>query len=325
MLPDDAPPPGSLVPKIAARLAPIFFWLAFFNLLLVAGVFHRAAKPDADDLELGVLWGSSLLLWPIFVGEATFGLLRRDHSQPLRRYVRRVVLIAIFPPMRMGLPEPSTGLIWLPRLGWQARGKDVSTRLEKGFSAPMLIFALMILPVLGVEAIAADYALKHLWFGIALNAAIAAIWVAFALEFILKVSVASNPFKFIKARWVDLLIVILPALEFFLTYWSNSVMLARLLRLTRASDQVAKYGRAYRMRGVMAKGWQALLAMEALARLTGETPQKRLRKLQERIRTAEEELAELHRKEEDLRRLIALDDVSELPKGAAQPTETPFA
>jgi len=295
---DDLDPPR---PPLAATM----FWLAFAYLLTVAGVIHRAHQTDISNLEEWVLALSLMVLWPLFPAEAIYGARRRHESQSRGRVLRRAVLVSLFPPLRMGLRHPMNGLVWLPRLGWRVPGKDLLATLDHAFRVPMLVFAFLILPVLGFEYVASERANANSWFLLALHISIAAIWVAFAVEFILKFSVAPRPVLYVKEKWVDLAIVVLPALEFVLTYWANSALLARLLRLTRVSDQLSKYGRLYRMRGLMMKSWHAILTMRSIARLMGRTPEIELKQTQEAIAAMEEELAQLREHSEQLRNQIA--------------------
>ena len=47
---------------------------------------------------------------------------------------------------------------------------------------------------------------------------VAVIWVAFAFEFVVKVSAVRRPFVYSKDRWLDLAIVLLPMAEFVLHF-----------------------------------------------------------------------------------------------------------
>ena len=84
--------------------------------------------------------------------------------------------------------------------------------------------------------------------------------------------------------------------------------LARLLRLTRAigPQQLGKMSRMYRLRGLLIKGWQAMMLFGVVARLTGSTPEKRLRKVQLQIEAIEEQLADLREQE-----ATALQEISD--------------
>ena len=211
------------------------------------------------------------------------------------------------PPWRMALTDPRTGSMWVPRIGWQKPGKELFKRLEQAFAGPMVLFAFLILPVLGFEYVQSEQVRETPTLALALDLSIAVIWVAFATEFIFKASAHPKPFRFATERWLDVAIVVLPMLEFILTKWVDAAPLARLLRLGRAlsPDQIARMQRLYRLQGLATKAWHALLLLEGVARLLGHTPQKRLAKVEERIAEAEEELVELRKDADELQKLIA--------------------
>ena len=58
-------------------------------------------------------------------------------------------------------------------------------------------------------------------------------------------------------------------------------------------QQVTRLGRAYRLRAVAMKLWRAMLVLEVIQRLTGWSPEKRLKRLEELLRAKEEEIADL--------------------------------
>src|SRR5438270_9581721 len=143
--PESGPTPASrpeptLLDAVRAR---VMFALAFVHLLLVAGVVHRATSKEVTPLELEVMYAGLALLWPVFVAEALWGLARRDRSQPRRPVLLRAVLVALLPPWRMALADTRTGLVWVPRIGWQRPGKELFKRLEQAFAGPMVLFAFL--------------------------------------------------------------------------------------------------------------------------------------------------------------------------------------
>jgi hypothetical protein len=284
----------------------MMFVLGFVYLLLVAGIIHRATTTSITDFEKDVLLAGPIALWPIFAAEALWGVLRRDRSKRRAPVVWRAVLVCVLPPWRMALVDPRTGLVWIPRMGWQAPGKELFKRLELVFSGPMLLFAFLILPVLIFEYVQSEAVKSNPAMALALDISISVIWVAFATEFILKASVHPKPLRFATERWLDVAIVVLPMLEFVLVHWVDAAPLARLLRLGRAisPEQIARLQRLYRLQGVFTKAWHALLLIEGIARLLGQTPEKRLAKLEEKIAEMEEDLADLRKDAETIRAQI---------------------
>ncbi len=287
--------PSDPVRTGARRLAPLMFGLAFVHLVAVAGLIHRADRYHVTGFELQLIYTVLVGLWPVFVAEAWVGFAVRDRSRRAWPAAARAAVVCLFPPARLGLIHPVTGLIWLPRLGWERPGKALLARLDKGFGLPLLLFALLVVPVLGIEYLWADAVRGSPAFAFVLHACLAVIWVAFATEFILKVQASGAAVRYVRERWVDAAIVLLPTLEFVLTMWAEAAPIARLLRTARAvaPDQLARMGQMYRLRGLLMKGWHAVLALELFARLLGDSPRKRLARLEAQIAAAEEELAGL--------------------------------
>jgi hypothetical protein len=293
-------------------LARPMFWAAFLHLLLVAGVVHRANHPQATPGEIAVLTYGLLTLWPLIVAETWIAVLIRDWAvRPLRPTVVRAIFITFLPPLRMGMPDPFTGRLWIPGWGWCDRGQALEDRLDRVFHKPMLVFALLILPVLALEFFRADEVRASPALALAVHVAVSVIWVAFATEFVIKVSAVRRPFVYSKERWLDLAIVVLPMLEFALTALADAAPIARLLRLTQAAapEQIARMGQVYRLRGLLIKGWRAALVLKLVARLTGNTPEKQLRQLEARIAEAEALLADLRLQAEELRKQVGPQEV----------------
>lgn len=299
----------------------IMFWLGFLFLVVFAGLIHRAQEKEVSEIELTILRICVETLWPVIAVDVVIGVLRRDRSRPRGPVLRQALLVLLLPPYRMGMTDPRTGMIWLPRIGWQIRGKELYKRLDRAFSGPMLIFAFLILPVLGMEYFQAEQVRTHPYFALALHASIAVIWVAFALELILDTSVSHKPMAHLRDRWLDVAIVVLPMLEFILTRWVDAAPIARLLRLGRAlsPEQISRMQQLYRLRGLIGKAWQAFMLMGGLGRLIGERPEKQLKRIEEQIAAMEEEIAELRQQAEEIKRSMANQNKS-LP---SETLETP--
>src|SRR5207248_10746406 len=122
-------------------------------------------------------------------------------------------LVALLPPWRMALADTRTGLVWVPRIGWQRPGKELFKRLEQAFAGPMVLFAFLILPVLALEYFRSEDVHNTPELALALDIGIAVIWVAFATEFVFKASAHPKPLAFAADRWLDVAIVVLPMLE----------------------------------------------------------------------------------------------------------------
>jgi hypothetical protein len=81
----------------------------------------------------------------------------------------------------------------------------------------------------------------------------------------------------------------------------------RLTRAVSAPDQLARLGQIYRLRGLLTKGWRAILVLRLVTKLTGNTPAKQLERLESLIADREMELAELRSQAEQLKKQIACE------------------
>jgi hypothetical protein len=290
----------------AQTAAPFMFAVGLVHLMLIAGLIHRAQDPNLSNVEAWVMGALGLALWPIVLVDAVVSYFKRSPAVSRSKALSRVFLVVLMPSMRLGWIHPATNQIWLPGLGWQSPGKQLLRRLERIFGAPMLLIAFLILPVLAVEYMNVERIRTEPLFALALQVAVALIWLAFALELIIKVGAAPSSLVYLKERWLDVAIVGLPLLEFVLTYWVHWAPLARLLRLSRAisPQQLGAMGKAYRLRGLLLKGWHAFMLLEGITRLTGNSPVKRLRKVERRIALLQEEIDELRHDAEKLKAMI---------------------
>ena len=311
----DTEPPIVVTPfdRVSAR---IMFWLGLVYLTIVAAFIHRAMGVNVSDAELRFYSNSLLILLPFFIIEAIVGMVRHSPTVSWGKALGRVLLVTLLPPMRISWVNPVTNQIWLPGMGWNRPGKELLRQLDRIFGVPMLAFAFLILPVLVLELTMAKKVSQYPAFGIALGLSVAVIWFAFAVEFIIKVSASPKTLIYLKERWLDLAIVALPMFEFLLSQlqWTP---LARLLRLTRVigPQQLGKMSRMYRLRGLLIKGYQALMLFGFVARLTGNTPEKRLRKIQSQIEALKEQLAELREQEAETMQEIDDADAELAPIG----------
>ncbi len=304
----------------SARHEAVMFTLAVVFLLILAGVIHRAVSLPSDDPEVRAMYAGLIALWPVFAVEAVFGVLRKGPERKWSPVVWRAVLILCLPPYRIARSHPRTGLVWFPRLGWVPTGKATFDRLDRGFGTPMLFVAILILPVLIIEYTKRDLVDSTPALKLALDIGTAVIWVAFALEFLVESSVAPKTGKYLKEKWLDAAIVILPMLEFIMTRLVDAAPLARLLRLGRAinPEQLARMQRLYRLRGLLTKAWAAFLLLGGMNRIFGQSPEKRLKIVSAKIADLEEELTTLTAEAVVLRSKIAAAEADDAAAEAEQ-------
>jgi hypothetical protein len=301
-IPTSTPSPAARCPaeRCDRWLGGPMFWLALAFLILAAGVLHRIGEGFSTHFEFEAISWALILLWPFFIVEALLRLVVCVRRDPLIQRIGYTVFVMLAPPLRMGSRSyADSARMWLPAWGWCAVDRHLRKRLERFFSVPMMVIAFLVLPVLAIEHFWVAEVRSHFAASLFLDIASSVIWMAFAAEFILMVSVADRKTRYCLQNWMDVAIVVLPLVDF--------MPLLRLLRLTRLLElqQLSRIGRLYRLRGLWIKLWRAVLLLDILSRLTGNRKQKRLLRLQE-LRTAKlEELTDLNKEIDDLERELA--------------------
>ena len=292
-------------------LARPMFTLAMLFLAILAGITHRFPHPQVTATEtLIFLWGLRIL-WPLFILEGIVRLVVRGPEMTFWQCFGRVVLVGLFPPLRMGLKSAARGgQIWLPWVGWRNPDKELNQQLERFFSVPMIVLALTVVPLLAIEFGWESAVKESAGLALFLHISLAFIWFAFAVEFIVRVSVAPSKLRYCVEHWLDLVIVLLPLLDFL--PFLRVTRLGRLLRI----EQMGRLGRVYRLRGLLTRAWRALLLLEVVARLTGRSKEKRLKRLEELLAAKEEEIAALRQEIAALRRQIEAEKAQAVALGS---------
>ena len=245
------------------------------------------------SLQTGyLLLGLLLAIWPLFLVESLYvRWLSKGHAKSAKSNFSFDWFCVVCPPLRLGKPVPAKGgQIWLPRMGWRTPGKALHKELERIFSKPMLVVALLILPVLLIEFRYQELLQSTLWLKLLLSISMGLIWCAFTYEFILMVSSTKKKLAYIKKNWIDLAIILLPLISFL-----RSLRIVRAAKLARFAklQQLTKMGRVYRMRGMLAKTIRAFLVLELVHRILKTSPEKRLGKLLAQVEDKQDELQEL--------------------------------
>ena len=112
----------------------------------------------------------------------------------------------------------------------------------------------------------------------------ALIWTAFALEFVIMISVVERKLKYCVQHWIDLLVIVLPLVGFL-----RMLRLARLARL----NQLGRFTRLYRLRGSVLREQRGMVVASFLERVIHRNPEKRLVRLKTRLAEKELEVAAL--------------------------------
>jgi voltage-gated potassium channel len=179
-------------------------------------------------------------------------------------------------------------------------------RLERAFGKPMLIIAMLILPVLLIEFGLHSLVEANQWLQVLLHVCTGFIWCAFTIEFLIMLSATDKRFTYVKTHWIDLAIILLPLISFL-----RSLRVLRLARLAKV-QKLAKMSRVFRVRGLAMKAMRALMLLGFVNRLLGITPEKRLAKLELLYQDQSEELMDLKEEIDGLKAELAEPDATTL-------------
>ena len=260
------------------------------ELLIQQNSLVRIADPIGKVVQLTLL-----VLWPLFWLEylLTLTCSGRNSTGTASGFIR--LLACLMPPLRLAAPSAAHGgCIWLPRLGWQQPGKALHAQLERAFGKPMLLVALLILPILLIEYGLHSLVENHEALRVALHVSTGFIWCAFTIEFLIMVSATDKRIHYIKTHWIDLAIILLPLISFL-----RSLRVLRLGKLAKV-QKMAKMGRVFRVRGLLMKVLRALMLLGFVNRILRITPEKRLARLKN---TYDEQLKDLEDLQEEIRLL----------------------
>jgi len=300
----------------ADYLAFPMFMLSVVFLLLLAGIIitwvdiprvAELAQLDTNDIQTqqhqidealklansASYFGSTffitlLILWPLFWIEFAYSYTTARNKEGARKTPIQPLLACLIPPLRLGKTSSAwDDRLWLPSLTWQHPGRELSALLTRIFGKPMLIIALLILPILLIEFVFKNAVQQYFWLRLTLHLATGFIWFAFTFEFIIMISATDKKLAHTKKNWIDLAIILIPFISFLRTL--------RVLRLAKLAkiQKIAKLGRVYRVRGLGMKAMRALMMFEFVNRLLRISPQKQLAKLKAQQEELSLEMADL--------------------------------
>jgi voltage-gated potassium channel len=235
-------------------------------------------------------------IWLVVGVEAVVHWTTRPWDGATRRHHWHSLLCCVFPALRLAARSPEMrNRIWLPGMGWRRGGPRLKRQLERHLSVPMMVIALLIMPILITEFFLKDQVAAYTWLRIFLHVGTGVIWFAFAAEFIVMVSVAEKKLAYCKEHWIDLAIILLPLVSFLRTLSvARTTRLASLMRIQQLSNLV----RAYRLRGTALKAFRVLVLFDLTERLLRVSDERRIAKM-------EKELAEMEKQSRLLRQRIA--------------------
>ncbi|MEM6689085.1 MAG: potassium channel protein [Planctomycetota bacterium] len=228
-----------------------------------------------------------LFLWPAFILESCYHWIIRPKLWSLRWYHFSSLLHVICPSLRLAARSLEMDRrIWLPRLGWQRIDQRLRRRIERELSLPMIVVALLILPILLIEVAFQKQVATHVWLRWIMHIGTGVIWFAFAAEFILMLAISRKKMAYVKTHWIDLAIIALPLFSFL-----RGLALVRTTRLARLAkvSRITKLVKAYRLRGTMMRVVRAVVILRVFDKLIKLTPESRMRRLEERLAITQRE------------------------------------
>lgn len=236
----------------------------------------------------GCAWGMALL-YPLFIGELILHLAMRS------KFWKQHILFCLIPPLRLGARDHVTGRsVWFPRSGWSTVDRDLQPRMEKVFSRPMIAITLATLPLMAADYYWGEKISKIAGLDLVVQTTFALIWLSFAVEFIVMMSIVDRKIRYIKEHWIDLVVILLP-----LVAMLRFLRIARLGRLARL-QQLTKTTRVFRMRGALMRTYRAILVLDVIDRIVRGKPEIRLSRLQEALAEKELELEEIRKEIQEL-------------------------
>lgn len=280
--------------------------------LTTAGLSDEEIAFEAKAFRWGQYCGwILLLLWPLFFLEQAYCFLRTAPGESFARRHPYWWLFCAVPPLRLcAHSRAETEQVWLPKLGWRTVDRKLQRQLERMLSVPMIWIALLILPVLGLQFFFKERIVEYPGLRFVLHFGTGLIWFAFAVEFIVMVSVSEKKWDYCKKHWLDLVIIILPLISFLRTL--RLLRTTKLLKLGKL-QQLSRVVRVYRLRGVAMRALRALMVLEVVHRLLRSTPENRIRKLEQQAREKQRELDELQEEIDRLKQALLVSSSETSP------------
>ncbi|WP_439482017.1 hypothetical protein [Cyclobacterium plantarum] len=255
------------------------FYLSLLMLLITAAIINNFSF-DEQGFQINPFIGKLAIayacIWLIYLLDFCIILYLsvRTKSKIAQSAFIPKLLTLLFPPLGIGLrhmEEPEK--TWLPYHHWSKCNEGLFNRLKQQFSIPMIVIALLIIPVLLIEW--QFYEQVESWLrtdlSFVLDMVQGFIWLAFAFEFILLISISDDKFTYIKKNWIDLLIILLPFVSF-----------VRTLRIVKVA-RLSHLARGYKLRALLMKARQGLIFASFFYRLLAIKPDFQLKKLKKKL------------------------------------------
>jgi voltage-gated potassium channel len=190
--------------------------------LLADYVFQRV--PLIDEL-IYLLF----IIWPIFWAERIIALLIcPSHG---RKPYALAFGIALFPPIRLAVRKCfAPEYIWLGN-GWRLIDDALLEAMEKRFLYIIIGVSSFMLPFWGYEIFYPQVLLNDKLFYHFITLGNALVWGLFVVEFVIMLSLAPKPLKYLSKHWLELLIIALPMVA--LIKFLNLAPYAAMLKMAK--------------------------------------------------------------------------------------------
>ena len=141
-------------------------------------------------------------------------------------------------------PIPGTRHVRVPRTCIIIADDALRARIDRAFHWPMIVLAFLVLPLLAIELFYLDRfpEAERNWVGLLCWIGFTVIWLAFFIEFMIKIAIAECRIEYARRNWLDIIIIVVPLL--------------RPLRLT----SLLRTSRMFKLRGVGMKAFRYALA-----------------------------------------------------------------
>lgn len=280
-----------MVTDLDRTTGPVMFWVSVAFLMIVAGLMFSRLVELPEQYHLPHYWLLAAM-YPVFLLEWLWHKIRGGNN------LRQHWMYCLVPPLRLGgRDHVDGGSIWLPRIGWSRVDKKLRAGVERAFSIPMIVIALMVLPLLGAEYYFHTNEIQPDWrLAIFLKISGSIIWLAFAVEFLVMLAIVDKKFRYCRNHIIDIAIICLPLISFL-----RVLRLGQVMRL----HQLSRVGRVYRLRGLSSRLFRGLIVLEVVDRFVLRQPERRLRILREQLEERQAEVDELYDQIRELEELIA--------------------
>ncbi len=291
------PTQPNLLTKYDQKATPIIFFMSLIMLLIVSAIINNFSYNEEGFqlnpflVKMGYFYWA---LWLIYLIDF-FTVLSLANKENVKMASSAFIIRSlglVFPPIRIGtrhLLDPD--LIWMPYYHWAKCNEGLLKHIKEKFSVPMIIIALLIIPVILIEWQFYDQAASYLQSDLSfiLDMVQGFIWLAFTFEFIMMISISNEKIEYAIKNWIDILIIILPFISFMRT-----IRLVKVARLSQLS-------RGYKLRGLLMKARQGLFFASFFYRLLTIKPDFQIKKLKKKL---DKNQVERERIEEDLIKLF---------------------